>query len=91
VLRRRWSVDDDGELTLPLSPGKRHPVNKGRNGHVNHDDIIGKSPRDIVQGTKAAWRLYEPTLEEYVRLTPRIVTPVSPSLRASHFTPRIRK
>lgn len=55
-----------------------------QHGRLSHDDIIGKTVRETVR-TKvredskskgAEYRIQEPTLEEYVRLTSRIVTPV---------------
>lgn len=46
-------------------------------GAVAHNDIIGKSSRDTVQtNTGHGCRVTLPTLEEYVSLTPRKVTPV---------------
>ncbi|KAF1958583.1 S-adenosyl-L-methionine-dependent methyltransferase [Byssothecium circinans] len=49
-------------------------------GLIKHDDIIGKEVRQLVQSTRGdSYRIHEPTLAEYVRLTPRIVTPIYPS------------
>lgn len=46
-------------------------------GDIKHADVIGKEPRQLVQSSRGnAYRIHEPTLAEYVRLTPRIVTPV---------------
>ena len=46
-------------------------------GVINHSNIIGTEARQIVRSSKGyEYRVYEPTLAEYVRLTPRIVTPV---------------
>ncbi|KAF2501067.1 S-adenosyl-L-methionine-dependent methyltransferase [Lophium mytilinum] len=54
-------------------------INTGR-GEVPHSNIIGKRIRDIVLAKKGhEFRVYEPTLAEYVRLTPRVVTPIYPS------------
>ena len=48
-------------------------------GHISHSEIIGRNERDIVKSNRGAdLRAYLPTLAEYVTLTPRIVTPVSP-------------
>ncbi|KAF2814523.1 uncharacterized protein BDZ99DRAFT_485228 [Mytilinidion resinicola] len=53
-------------------------TNTGR-GEVPHSNIIGKRFRDIVLAkTGHEFRVYEPTLAEYVRLTPRVVTPIYP-------------
>ncbi|MCJ1243102.1 hypothetical protein MMC30_000299 [Trapelia coarctata] len=49
-------------------------------GNISHDSLIGKSARDIVRlSTGREFRLHFPTLEEYVTLTPRLVTPVYPA------------
>ncbi|KAI8937696.1 hypothetical protein NX059_005397 [Plenodomus lindquistii] len=49
-------------------------------GVIKHADIIGKEPRQIVQSSKgSSYRIHKPTLAEYVRLTPRLVTPIYPS------------
>jgi tRNA (adenine57-N1/adenine58-N1)-methyltransferase len=46
-------------------------------GVIKHADVIGKEPRQLVQSSKgASYRIHEPTLADYVRLTPRLVTPV---------------
>ena len=46
-------------------------------GTLSHKDIIGKRVQEIVETSKGVpMRLYEPTLDEYVRYTPRLVTPV---------------
>jgi tRNA (adenine57-N1/adenine58-N1)-methyltransferase len=46
-------------------------------GVIKHEEIIGKEPRQLVVSSKgSSSRIHEPTLAEYVRLTPRIVTPV---------------
>ncbi|KAJ5898994.1 hypothetical protein N7495_003738 [Penicillium taxi] len=48
-----------------------------RRGHVNHDDVIGRRVFDTVPAHKGPdTRLSLPTLEEYVTLTPRLVTPI---------------
>lgn len=49
----------------------------GHVGKIAHADVIGRSPRDTVTSSKNVWfRLVRPTLDDYVRLTPRLVTPV---------------
>ena len=62
-------------LSKPLRPGKR--LNTGL-GHIDHESIIGQSPRAILstESGKGAYRIYRPTLGEYTNLTSRIVTPV---------------
>lgn len=48
-------------------------------GVISHANIIGTEARQIVRSSKGyEYRVYEPTLAEYVRLTPRLVTPVRP-------------
>ncbi|KAJ6189686.1 tRNA (adenine(58)-N(1))-methyltransferase catalytic subunit GCD14 [Penicillium mononematosum] len=48
-------------------------------GAVEHDSIIGKRVWDTVQSRKGLnLRVSLPTLEEYVALTPRLVTPIYP-------------
>jgi tRNA (adenine57-N1/adenine58-N1)-methyltransferase len=50
-------------------------------GVIKHEDIIGMEPRQLVVSSKgSSSRIHEPTLAEYVRLTPRIVTPVRTTL-----------
>ena len=49
----------------------------GHHGTLSHKDIIGKRVRDIVETSQGVpMRIFEPTLDEYVRYTPRLVTPV---------------
>ncbi|KAH9826857.1 tRNA methyltransferase complex GCD14 subunit [Teratosphaeria destructans] len=54
-------------------------------GSIHHDDIIGKDARDIIRtrlkserGYGTEYRLHEVKLEEYVRWTRRLVTPLYP-------------
>jgi tRNA (adenine57-N1/adenine58-N1)-methyltransferase len=64
-------------LTKRLLPGGRIRL-EGSREHIAVDDIIGKSVRDLVathRGTE--YRILQPSLAEYVDLSPRIVTPVS--------------
>lgn len=61
-------------LTKPLNPnGSTHT----KFGDVDHKSIIGKHALDVVT-TSNRWelRLRLPTLDEYVRMIPRVVTPV---------------
>ncbi|KAK3627638.1 hypothetical protein LTR56_019090 [Elasticomyces elasticus] len=77
-------------LTKPLSPTGRVETHKGI---INHSAILGKQVRDVVRtnistsrdgrgkGSGAGgqeYRLHEVKLEEYVRLTRRLVTPLYP-------------
>ena len=56
---------------------------QSHHGTLSHKDIIGKRVRDIVETSKGVpMRIYEPTLDEYVRYTPRLVTPVRLNHRA---------
>jgi hypothetical protein len=65
-----------GKLTKPLSSSGRIETHRGI---LTHSSIIGKRCRDTVTTSKGvAFRLYEPSLAEYVTLTPRLVTPVRP-------------
>ncbi|OBT99863.1 hypothetical protein VE01_01992 [Pseudogymnoascus verrucosus] len=63
-------------LSKPLRPGRR--VNT-TTGHIDHESIIGLSPRAVVAAGKGEYRIYKPTLGEYTNLTARIVTPVYPA------------
>ncbi|EEQ28238.1 tRNA (adenine-N(1)-)-methyltransferase [Microsporum canis CBS 113480] len=62
-------------LTTPLAKDKRTDV---RGGFIEHNNIIGKSVRDVVRthNARGDFRITQPTLEEYVSLTRRLVTPV---------------
>ena len=66
-------------LTKPLRP---EGVTSTRFGDVNHENIIGKRPPNVITTSKR-WelRVQLPTLNEYVRLTPRLVTPVGPCIQ----------
>jgi tRNA A58 N-methylase Trm61 len=62
-------------ITKPLRPRRAAETPWGK---VKHVDLIGKKTRDVVETDKGVeLRAMLPTLEEYVLLTPRIVTPVS--------------
>ncbi|KAJ5454446.1 uncharacterized protein N7458_005402 [Penicillium daleae] len=61
------------QLTKPLKRGDKTHL---RRGHVAHDNIIGSRVWDAASLTGPDVRLSLPTLEEYVALTPRLVTPV---------------
>jgi tRNA (adenine57-N1/adenine58-N1)-methyltransferase catalytic subunit len=73
ILRDKRDASHDGTL-VKLRHAKTTYTHRGT---LEHADIIGKRPRQIVHSSKgSAYRIHEPTLAEYVRLTPRIVTPV---------------
>ncbi|KAJ8112939.1 hypothetical protein OPT61_g4816 [Boeremia exigua] len=76
VLLRGKKDHADGTL-LKLQASKTTHTHRGVIGHAN---IIGKEVRQIVWSSKGfEYRVHEPTLAEYVRLTPRLVTPLYPS------------
>lgn len=70
-------------LRGPLKHGKRIDTHKGI---LQHDDIIGKRARELVRTapTKSGkdgydFRIQEATLDEYVRFSRRLVTPIYPA------------
>ncbi|CEN59758.1 hypothetical protein ASPCAL02202 [Aspergillus calidoustus] len=64
----------DPLLTKPLRKGQKSDV---RRGQLEHDQIIGRRVRSLVQARKGpGYRITHPSLEEYVALTPRLVTPI---------------
>ncbi|KAL2848545.1 adenine-N(1)--methyltransferase [Aspergillus pseudoustus] len=64
----------DPLLTKPLRKGQKSDV---RRGQLEHDKIIGRRVRSLVQARKGPeYRITHPSLEEYVALTPRLVTPI---------------
>ncbi|KAK2871621.1 hypothetical protein FQN49_002993 [Arthroderma sp. PD_2] len=62
-------------LTKPL---RRNGRTEEPKGYVKHNDIIGNRVREVVHlhNGRADYRITHPTLEEYVTLTRRLVTPV---------------
>ncbi|EME49578.1 hypothetical protein DOTSEDRAFT_164087 [Dothistroma septosporum NZE10] len=83
LLRQNHDRSAPPILTRPLRPGRRIESHRGI---IKHDDIIGSRVRDLVksstsrsakQGTE--YRLHNVTLEDYVRLSKRLVTPVYPA------------
>lgn len=75
LLRDKRDAPNDGTL-IKLQASKTKTTHKGT---IKHADIIGKEPRQrVLSSTSATYRIFDPTLAEYVRLTPRIVTPVRP-------------
>ena len=74
ILRPKQFTDQDGLLTKPLSPSTTIHTHRGT---ISHTSLIGLHPRDIVTTSKGIeYRVHEPTLAEYVRLSKRLVTPV---------------
>ena len=74
VLLRQKTNQEAVVLTKPLQSGNKINTHKG---DINHSDIIGKSPRDIVTTSAGHdYRLHQVTLAEYVSLSRRLVTPV---------------
>lgn len=83
LLRQKLSRDAAPILSKPLEPGKRIESHRGT---ILHDDIIGKRVRDVVRsltprsgrdGTE--YRIHTVTLDEYVRMARRLVTPIYPA------------
>ena len=68
-VRDKFSV-----LTKPLHPSKSV---HSHHGYISHNDIIGKRVWEAVETNKGVRvTLHEPTLDEYIRYTTRLVTPV---------------
>lgn len=67
-------------LTEPLKAGQGKNIKVYKN-RIPHEDILGKHVRSVVgENGKWPYRIHEPTLDEYVKLTPRMVTPVGSRL-----------
>ncbi|KAJ4334857.1 hypothetical protein N0V87_006552 [Didymella glomerata] len=76
VLLREKKETVDGKL-VKLQASKSIHTHRGV---IEHATVIGKEPRQIVRSSKGSeYRVLAPTLAEYVRLTPRLVTPLYPS------------
>ena len=87
LLRQKLDRSAPPILTRPLQPGRQVQSHKGI---IRHDDLIGKRVREVVTTTLShrnggvgkvgtEYRLHEVKLEEYVRLSRRLVTPVYPA------------
>lgn len=83
VLRNKRDRDTPPILTKPLQAGRRIENHRGT---IQHDDIIGSRARDIVKAKTAKankaptdFRIHGVTLEEYCRLSRRLVTPIYPA------------
>lgn len=75
ILRQKSDPSAPPILTKPLALNTRIGTHKGT---ISHDDIIGKRPRDVIKTSSGAeFRIHAVSLDEYVRLTKRLVTPVS--------------
>lgn len=73
VLLREKKDAVDGKLVKLQASKSLHT----HRGVIEHANVIGKEPRQIVRSSKGSeYRVLAPTLAEYVRLTPRLVTPV---------------
>ncbi|KAF2205908.1 S-adenosyl-L-methionine-dependent methyltransferase [Delitschia confertaspora ATCC 74209] len=76
LLRAKRDRSHDGIL-VKLRTSKEFVTHFGK---VSHAEIIGKSTRQVIRTSKGHdYRIHEPTLAEYVRLSPRLVTPVYPN------------
>lgn len=87
LLREKLNRSAPPILTRPLKPSGQVQSHKGI---LKHDELIGKRVRDVVattfttkngpsQKVGTEYRLHEVKLEEYVRLSRRLVTPVYPA------------
>jgi len=75
LLRRKGNDAASPILTKPLRSVGKIPTPRG---FIETARIIGKGVRDIVSTNKdVEYRIHQPTLAEYVTLSPRLVTPVS--------------
>lgn len=83
VLRPTKDRSASPALRGPLKHGKRIETHKGI---IQQDDIIGKRVRELVRTapTKSGkdghdFRIHEATMDEYVRFSRRLVTPIYPA------------
>ena len=73
-------VKDASKAPMFTKPLRRKRKAISHWGSIDHEAIIGKQARDVVvTSTGRKLRIGKPTLDEYVTLTPRLVTPVSRS------------
>ncbi|KAI9656572.1 MAG: hypothetical protein M1821_004779 [Bathelium mastoideum] len=76
LLRPKLKPSTRALLTKPLR--KDVPIYTSK-GVISQSQIIGARVRDVITShTQNDFRIHEPTLAEYVNLTPRIVTPIYP-------------
>ncbi|KIW47487.1 uncharacterized protein PV06_00181 [Exophiala oligosperma] len=65
---------DGLKLSAPL---QKNGSSNYKNGLLPHNDIIGKPLSSFyIRGPKGIYKIDAPTLDDYVSLTPRLVTPV---------------
>lgn len=72
---------DGSKLSNPLIQNSRIELSRG---HILHNDIIGKESSKPFFARSSKGRLFrieQPTLAQYITLTPRVVTPVSQFIR----------
>lgn len=102
VLLEGFSKREQALFTKPLRPGSRI---ENHHGSLADADIIGSAYGSLVRYTSkkasgTSMKVIKPTLEEYVKLSPREVTPVrctyplpyipsADQLSISRFTPKI--
>ena len=79
VLRHKGDVIG---MTTPLNAQTRTST---RLGNIAHKNIIGKKIRDVVVSSKGKeLRVQAPTIDEYIVMGPRLVTPVRTALPSVH-------
>ncbi|KAF2141992.1 uncharacterized protein K452DRAFT_318326 [Aplosporella prunicola CBS 121167] len=79
LLRLKKRADHEGFIIKKLKRGTRI---ENQHGVILHDYIIGRRVRDVFNAAgvkQTEYRIHEPTLDEYIRLVPRIVTPIYPN------------
>ncbi|KAF3156385.1 hypothetical protein EYR41_001192 [Orbilia oligospora] len=75
--RSSASLARDSVFIPNIKPGK---VNVTHKGNFSHDSLIGRRVRDVVKtNTGAEYLITFPTMEEYIVLSNRIVTPIYPA------------
>lgn len=75
VLRHKGDVIG---MTTPLNVQTRTST---RLGNIDHKNVIGKKIRDVVVSSKGKeLRVHAPTIDEYIVMSPRLVTPVGTAL-----------
>ena len=76
LLRPLGGSSQNGYLSKPLKAAQTIDT---QHGTLRHADILGRRVRETVTTKKGSrFRILEPSLSDYVVLTKRIVTPVSP-------------
>ena len=74
LLRSKHNASAKPILTKPL---EKNAILQTYRGTISHSQLIGARVRDnVFTNAKIGFRIHEPTLAEYVKSTPRIVTPV---------------